>query len=260
MMMEANYHTHTVRCNHAKGTEREYIEQALARGLKTLGFSDHTPQLYDGYVSGFRMLPEQLEDYVTTLRGLKEEYAGRIEIFIGLEAEYYPRYFVRLLNLIRPFHLDYLILGQHFTGNESDGEPPCPRPTEDEKRLERYVKQTFEAMETGCFSCFAHPDILNFMGDPKIYRKWYEKLCIRAKELSIPLEMNMLGYATGRHYPNSAFFRIVQEVGNEVILGCDAHEPKRVADPAEIDRSMFFLKESGINQTVGRMVLIPPTV
>ena len=115
-------------------------------------------------------------------------------------------------------------------------------------------------METGCFSCFAHPDILNFMGDPKIYRKWYEKLCVRAKELSIPLEMNMLGYATGRHYPNSAFFRIVQEVGNEVILGCDAHEPKRVADPAEIDRSMFFLKESGINQTVGRMVLIPPTV
>ena len=24
-MIEANYHTHTVRCNHAEGTEREYI-------------------------------------------------------------------------------------------------------------------------------------------------------------------------------------------------------------------------------------------
>ena len=63
--MTANYHTHTVRCGHAEGTEREYIEQALARGLEELGFSDHSPQVFDGgYVSSFRMLPEQLEDYV----------------------------------------------------------------------------------------------------------------------------------------------------------------------------------------------------
>ena len=161
--------------------------------------------------------------------------------------------------LIRPFHLDYLILGQHFTGNESDGEPPCPRPTEDESRLEKYVKQTVEAMETGCFSCFAHPDILNFTGDPKIYRKWYEKLCVRAKELRIPLEMNMLGFVTGRHYPNSAFFRIAQEVGNEIILGCDAHEPERVANPAEIERSMLFLSDCGIKKTASRLTLISPT-
>ena len=130
-MMQANYHTHTVRCNHAEGTEREYIEQAIARKVRTLGFSDHSPQVFDGgYVSGFRMLPDQLEDYVTTLQNLRREYAGKIEIAIGLEAEYYPKYFDRLLDLIRPFQLDYLILGQHFTGNESDGEPACPHPGE----------------------------------------------------------------------------------------------------------------------------------
>ena len=55
-MMQANYHTHTVRCNHAEGTEREYIEQAIARKVRTLGFSDHSPQVFDGgYVSGFRI-------------------------------------------------------------------------------------------------------------------------------------------------------------------------------------------------------------
>lgn len=31
--MLANYHTHTVRCHHAKGTEREYIEHAIEQGL-----------------------------------------------------------------------------------------------------------------------------------------------------------------------------------------------------------------------------------
>ncbi len=257
--MVANYHTHTVRCNHAKGTEREYIEQAIARKLQILGFSDHTPQIYDGYVSHFRMLPEQLEDYVETLRGLREEYAGRIELRIGLEAEYYPKYFNRLMDLIRPYHLDYLILGQHFTGNESDGEPPCPKPTDDERLLEKYVKQTVEALETGCFSCFAHPDILNYTGEEKIYRKWYGKLCQRAKELEIPLEMNMLGFVTGRHYPNPAFFRIAKEVGNTILLGCDAHGPERVADPSEIETCMDFLKKCGISEVADRITLIPPT-
>ena len=260
MIMEANYHTHTVRCHHAEGTEREYIEQALARHVRVLGFSDHSPQVFDeGFASGFRMLPDQLEDYVETLSDLRREYAGRVELYIGLEAEYYPRYFDRLMNLIRPFHLDYLILGQHFIGNESDGEPPCPRPSEDESRLERYVKQTIEAMETGRFSIFAHPDILNYTGDARIYRKWCEKLCVRAKELGIPLEMNMLGYVTGRAYPGEAFFRIVHDVGNEVILGCDAHAPARVADPSEIDRCMGFLKKCGIDRVISRTKLTAPT-
>ena len=37
--MIANYHTHTPRCNHAVGSEVEYVENALAQGLKILGFS-----------------------------------------------------------------------------------------------------------------------------------------------------------------------------------------------------------------------------
>ena len=38
--MIANYHTHTWRCRHADGTEREYVERAIEGGLKILGFSD----------------------------------------------------------------------------------------------------------------------------------------------------------------------------------------------------------------------------
>ena len=52
-MMLANYHTHTVRCKHAVGSEREYIEAAIANGFKILGFSDHTPWPYpEGVTSG----------------------------------------------------------------------------------------------------------------------------------------------------------------------------------------------------------------
>ena len=54
--MIANYHTHTWRCRHADGTEREYVERAIEGGLKILGFSDHSPYPFpDGYDSGMRM-------------------------------------------------------------------------------------------------------------------------------------------------------------------------------------------------------------
>ena len=60
--MIANYHTHTWRCLHAAGTEREYVENAIKGGYKILGFSDHTPMPYPGgYVSNVKMRPDQLE-------------------------------------------------------------------------------------------------------------------------------------------------------------------------------------------------------
>ena len=94
--MYANYHTHTWRCKHASGTEREYIENAIRGGLKILGFSDHTPIPFEGgYVSDHRMEMDLLEDYVTTITALKEEYARDIEIHLGLEFEYAPKYLER---------------------------------------------------------------------------------------------------------------------------------------------------------------------
>ena len=56
-----NYHTHTPRCHHAEGSEREYVAAAIEAGFTTLGFSDHAPYLFpSGYVSSIRMLPEEL--------------------------------------------------------------------------------------------------------------------------------------------------------------------------------------------------------
>ena len=74
--MIANYHTHTPRCNHAKGTEEEYVQAALKRGSKILGFSDHTPFIFPGtYYSTMRMFPEEIYEYAATIVALKEKYA-----------------------------------------------------------------------------------------------------------------------------------------------------------------------------------------
>ena len=80
--MKANYHTHTSRCHHAEGEDREYIENAIKGGYKVLGFSDHCPWVYrDGFVSGIRMLPSQLDDYFKSLTDLKAEYSSDKNIY-----------------------------------------------------------------------------------------------------------------------------------------------------------------------------------
>jgi len=87
--MLANYHTHTYRCNHARGEDREYVEHAIRHGMKVLGFSDHCPWVYkNGYVSPTRMAPSELDGYFTNLTDLKREYASDIKIYIGFEAEH----------------------------------------------------------------------------------------------------------------------------------------------------------------------------
>ena len=48
MKMLANFHTHTYRCHHASGTDREYVESAIRAGVKVLGFADHSPYWFPG--------------------------------------------------------------------------------------------------------------------------------------------------------------------------------------------------------------------
>lgn len=244
--MIANYHTHTWRCNHASGTEREYVENALKIGLKTLGFSDHGPYVFpDGYVSGFRMSVEQLPGYCQVLLGLRQEFSGRIQIPIGLELEYYPALLPEMLPVLRDQPVDYLILGQHVLGNEVN-EHSAGAPTEDAGKLERYCDQTIEAMNTGLYTYFAHPDMMRYVGSRQIYARQMRRLCREANSCGVPLELNLLGLGEGRHYPNPAFWEVAAEEGCQVVLGRDAHTPQALLDTKTEERAREMVKKLGL--------------
>ena len=245
--MIANYHTHTTRCHHAIGTGREYVENAIARGLKIFGFSDHTPQYFPGsYYSHMRMRPYELPDYCADVRRLQREFHDRIQIHLGMEVEYYPACWSQLLPRLRDAGVEYMLLGQHWLGNE-ENEDPCLKPTADVQRLRRFCHQTMEALETGKFTYFAHPDVLNFTGDRHTYQKLMRDLVRTAKQTDTPLEINFVGILSGRHYPNDAFFEIVAEEGCPVVFGIDAHAPEQVLNPQTEEKALEMVHRLGLN-------------
>ena len=244
--MIANYHTHTPRCNHAQGSEQEYVDAALSAGLKILGFSDHTPYLFPGdYYSTFRMRPEELSGYVATVNGLRERYADRLEIHVGVEAEFYPKYFDALLDFLRANQVEYMILGQHFVGNEPDGSY-SGRETTDREILAAYVRQSIAAMDRNVYTYMAHPDILNFTGERSTYDEWMGLLIREAKDHGLPLEFNFLGFREGRNYPDARFLELVAEAGQPMVLGCDAHQPEALRVPDTEAKARALLDSFGI--------------
>ena len=228
--MLTNYHTHTYRCNHAYGTEEEYIQRAIEAGFSELGFSDHAPYIFSqsGYVSDFRMKIEQYHDYVETLIELRKKYADKIKIHIGLETEYYPKLFRNNLEFLMEEPLDYMILGQHFTNNEFDGTYACCMSAMREAVLVRYAEQVEEAVGTGCFTYIAHPDLIMYDTKKPEYRRHMRRICEAAASIDIPLEINLLGIEDKRCYPNEVFFELAAECKNKVIIGFDAHCPDEV--------------------------------
>ena len=225
-----NYHTHTPRCNHAVGTEEEYVRCALEAGMQTLGFSDHTPYPFPkDYFPPFRMLPEELKDYVASVEAVRKRYAGQIQIHLGVEAEYYPKYFSEMVKMVKDQGIEYMLLGQHMLYDEMEG-IGTGAPVTDPVLLKQYCDQTIEALYTGLFTYFAHPDIMHFVGEETIYRQQMRRICQAAKACGLPLEINLLGLYLQRQYPNPIFWELAAEEGCKVVLGVDAHKPEFLLD------------------------------
>lgn len=245
--MVVNLHTHTPRCRHAVGTETEYADAAIAAGLKVLGFSDHTPYFFPGdYYSRMRMYPEELEDYVQSVRSLRKQYEGRLEIPLGLEVEYYPGLFPKLLPVLQDAGIEYMLLGQHWCGDEM-GEEYNGRPTESEEKLRRYCDQVVAAIQTGLFTYVAHPDILHYVGDETIFKKHMRRICVEASACNIPLEINLLGMHENRQYPHPLFWELAAEEDCTVVLGSDAHRPEHITHPKQEKRALEMVQSLSLN-------------
>lgn len=245
--MFANYHTHTFRCGHASGTEREYIERAIANGITKMGFSDHSPYAFsNGHVSSHRVPMDQVADYFETISKLRDEYRDRIDIKIGFEMEYYPYFFKDMLKTVVDAGAEYLILGEHYYGNETPEIDPYGKPTESVDILRSYVSDVCAGMASGAFTYLAHPDYIRFTGDEDIFLSEMRKVCRASNEYGVPLELNFLGIRHKRHYPRESFWHLAGEEGCEVVFGFDAHAAVDAYDGESLKIAEDTVKKHGL--------------
>lgn len=247
--MNYNYHTHTKRCGHASGSPEEYVLRAIEGKIKYMGFSDHLPLKFKDGSEGRHRIPfGEAEAYMKEIRELSEKYKDKIDIIAGFEAEYYPEYFDEFLENARKWGADYLILGAHYLAPENN---PDVRHTclacDSEQALKQYVNSVIAAMNTGVFTYVAHPDVFNFTGDDELYKKEMRKICVEAKKLNIPLEINFLGIREGRAYPRMLFWELAGEEQCPVTFGFDAHDVNSAFDGESFVKAMEMVEKYKLN-------------
>ncbi len=258
-LITANYHTHSKYCRHADGEAEDYANAAVEAGLAVLGFSDHTPYPFpDGYYSNFRMYPGEMKNYIADVLRCREKFSNKLDIRLGYEVEYYPRHFNALIRLLTESECDYLILGQHFTKNEYDGEYSGEE-TDDVLKLKTYVDQIIEALGTGLFSCLCHPELIHFSGPFEIYEEQMTRLVEAAVKTGTPLEINLRGIRFGAQYPDERFMDIAAPLGAEFVIGVDAHEPRDLLPGEEYTKALELVKKHGL-RLLDRMDLKKPAV
>ena len=251
--MKANYHTHTWRCQHAKGRDEDYVRSALEAGFEQLGFADHAPWPYaSGFVSSIRMTCDQLPDYIASIRALREQYADRLSIHLGLESEYFPRYHDHMLRM-RDQGIAYFILGQHYADSEEDN-PYVGMICRTDDGVLQYAESVVRAVRTGLFRYIAHPDLfMRVRSDSDFNNACMEAtdmICQAAKEQGMPLEYNLLGLVDRlagekRGYPCPAFWEYARKWDVPAIVGVDAHAPWELTDQVVWNRGQQELQGMG---------------
>ena len=250
-----NIHSHTFRCGHAAGEDEEYVLACRKAGFPYMGFSDHVflPGVHDPRIRGDASM---LEDYTSSVNSLKEKYKKDMKIYLGFEAEYLEDFLPYYQKLLEEKIIDYLILGQHCYFK--DGTTHWySRGVSCEEAVNNYVDDVIKGMHSGLFTYVAHPDF--FMIFDHAFKTCHEeaskRLIKEAKALHVPFEINM---AHSRRYgddfdpesrmvyPFPPFWKMVSEIGAEVVLGVDAHRPEEYL-LTPYDYFENFVKELNLN-------------
>ena len=250
-MIRKNYHTHTSRCGHARGTDEEYVLAAIKAGIRVLGFSDHAP--YKEPFARERMDYSQYEDYKRSICSLKEKYKDQITIYCGMEVECYPSQWEDLMRYRK--ELDYCILGQHNLELDSVSSYNC----HDEEQLMRYVDRLELAARSHLCDYIAHPDVILY-SYPDIHDDAVHEAALRIADISLrydmPLELNLGGIVYGKMefptgsrygYPTRAFFKVFAQKHCPIIIGCDAHDPKVFNTDKYLDEALGLVSDLDLN-------------
>ncbi len=234
-----DYHVHTARCGHAGGTMREYVEQALARGLSEIAFTDHIPLYFlpgNDPDPGLAMTRAELPGYVDEVLALREEYRGRIDILLGLEADYAEGHEAVLRDLLGAHDWDVVLGSVHWVAGSWIDAPSAAKrhATEGTEFLwTEYLRQLEKACATGFFDVMTHFDLPKKFGHrmPPQLSAAEGRAVAAARAAGVAVEVSSAGLrkAIGEEYPAPPLLASLVTAGVPIVFSSDAHAPAEVA-------------------------------
>ena len=226
---------HTPLCRHAIGEPEEYAAAAQARGLKGIVVTCHNP-LPEGISQSVRMYEEQWDEYLAIVARAREAWAGRVDVRLGLEADFLPGLepflekqlgsaeFHHVLGSVHPQVRYYK--DRYFHGDIHEFQ-------------RTYFEHLAQAAETGLFDTLSHPDLVK-NEDPSAWSArrlmpYIERALDRIAAAGTAMELNTSGAlkALPEMNPGPLILRAMASRGIPVVIGADAHTPRRVADRFE---------------------------
>jgi len=227
--MIVDLHNHTKLCNHATGQMHEYVEEAIKKGVKYFGFSDHAPVEFD---KRYRMSFDDMQTYEKKVQELNYTYHDDIEILLGYEVDFLQNYMdKRVLNS----KVDYLIGSVHFLGGWGFDNPEFIGEYKN-KDIDKIWQDYFDTItalaKSGLFDIVGHIDLIKvFKFLPKKEIKLIAHEAIKEiKKADMTVELNMAGYKKPikELYPSTDILELIQEHDIPITFGSDAHTPEEV--------------------------------
>lgn len=258
-----DYHIHTPLCNHAKGSMRNTVRHAVAKGIKEICFLDHL--ILDGPGMKNSMDRDELPLYMQAIALLRHEFRDKISIRAGLEVDFIPEKIAEIQEVTGRFDLDVIGASVHFINGYNVASTRVPIPPGQERDIAlRYFERILELLDYDFFDMICHLDVVKKSGMtihtdclPLIH-----EIIDKVAERDVVLEFNAGGWdhPARESYPSPWIAEKCHKKDIRFSLGSDAHRPDRVG--RNLDKALEILSQIGYThiQTFERRLARPVTL
>ena len=228
MQILADYHTHT-KYSHGKGTIEENVLEAISKGIKTIGISDHG---YKHLAYGIKL--NDIYKMREEIDKLNDKYSN-IEILLGMECNILDGHGNIDIHDKIIENCDYIMAGYHFASTPTSLRSMLNHCNnymiKNEKSKEYNTNALINAMKNNDIFIITHP---GDKGDVYI-----EEVAKVAKITNTRLEIN-----SSHGFLNTNQLMKIKNIENKFVIGSDAHIPENVGN---FDLAMKIIKEANLD-------------
>jgi len=231
-----------------------FVEQARARGVDEIGFTEHV--YYFEQTRSLWDRPYQLErckyDLDEYCNAVVEAKRQGLPVKLGLEVDYVPGRERETHDLLDPYPWDFLLGSVHWIeGHSVDGAPDHGLWAHFtvEEVWRRYFIALRGAARSGLFDVLSHPDLVKIFGmrpapdEVLLHHEETADAIEAARGLAVEVSTAGLRKPVGEIYPDRKLLEACRARGIPITTASDAHLPEDVG--RDLDDSVDYARAAG---------------